>query len=43
MTNKPQRIILLVDNSGSMSGQPIEDVKQSLAMLKQETLILLNC
>ena len=36
MTNKQQRIILLVDNSGSMSGQPIEDVKQSLAMLKQE-------
>lgn len=36
MTNKQQRIILLVDNSGSMTGQPIEDIKQSLAMLKQE-------
>lgn len=34
--NKQQRIILLVDNSGSMGGQPIEDIKQSLAILKQE-------
>lgn len=36
MTNKQQRIILLVDNSGSMNGKPIEDIRQSLAMLKQE-------
>ena len=34
--SKLQRIILLVDNSGSMDGKPIEDIKQSLAILKQE-------
>ena len=34
--SKLQRIILLVDNSGSMDGKPIEDIKQSLAMLKEE-------